>query len=151
MGNATGAKIMVSGARWAAWLDEVMHAKVWSCHTSSAEEAGIEKFLLSFLFKKEVKSMSRSCASAVITGQVRNSCETTCFTTWQPGVLLRPFRYICETRLAARTPSHAASLYVQQGTRATGVCLRKSGCQRLRAGLGQASPCLLFPKESRTS
>lgn len=62
--------------------------------------------------------MSHSYGSAVITRQVRNICEMTCFTTWQPGVLLHPFGDTCETRLAARTPSHAASLYVQRSTRA---------------------------------
>lgn len=65
--------------------------------------------------------MSHSYASAVITRQVRNSCEMTCFTTWQPGVLLHPFEDICETRLAARTPSHTASLYVRRSTQA--VCV----------------------------
>lgn len=29
LGNATGAKIRISGTRWAVWLEEVMHAKVW--------------------------------------------------------------------------------------------------------------------------
>lgn len=93
--NATQAKIIISGARRCLARRRAACKAPRRC-TSTAEGPGPGKFVLSSLFREEVKSASGSSASAVITRQLCSSCEMTGFTGCQRGV----FGYISETRLA---------------------------------------------------
>lgn len=117
-----------SGARRGA----VPHAK----RRGAAEGASPGKFVLSSLFREEVKSASGSSASAVITRQLCSSCEMTGFTGCQRGV----FGYICETRLAdavkRRLPLCLAG---HLGC----VCVFFLGCSQVRKGFP------LFPSPLR--
>lgn len=95
MRNAAQAKIIIGGAQRCSARRRAA-CKAPRCCTSTAEGASPGKFVLSSLFREEVKSASGSSASAVITRQLCSSCEMSGFTGCQRGV----FGYICETRLA---------------------------------------------------